>query len=333
MSGSAIYGNMQTGNQAMHEKRIIAAANRIVRRTGQNHTVYFSDNDKGIDTLEDLDELVFQHRPDLILHLTHSGMLSAEEMLRITQLKHVKKLDLCCCANVSFKPLSRMKTLTCLRLWGRSPGLDISFIEGLDALDTLHVSGRIRTLAPIAHCRKLKTLYLSTNIKDFAFIKQLDEIETLTIDSCVAPHDFGFLNKPGLKILRLVGIKMLENVDSLSDFQYLEALQLCAKRIKKLPDMRALCRLRYLALQGLKQWENPEVLQTIPSLEKLNLEEINTKLKAEAFYFLVNLHTLQALDIEFIDVNKGRIKKMKDWFIAHHKAHLLKRTFSQQIGF
>ncbi|MDR1912679.1 MAG: hypothetical protein LBQ52_10110 [Helicobacteraceae bacterium] len=308
-------------------EKTIAAAGAIVKKARQNEIVYLP-NEWQID-LEDLDELVFKRRSDLVLkpsaHLNDDRAMSEEEMDKLTRLKYVKKLDLGYCRNLSFKPLADMKRLTYLNLWGAKSGLDISFIEELSALDTLYIQGKIKTLKPIETCRGLKFLYLSTRINNFDFIKPLDKIEKLCIDYCASTNDFAYLNKPSLKALSITQVKALENIDSLSEFQYLEALALSASRIKKLPDMSALCNLRVLELKGMASLENIEALKTIPKLERLSLQEINTKIKAEEFYFLAEINSLKEVDTRFLDLNKGRIKKITDHFIKRQKAELLKR--------
>ncbi len=63
----------------------------------------------------------------------------------------------------------------------------------------------------------------------------------------------------------------------------------------------------------------------MPKLEELDLNEINTKLKAEQFYFLTEIDTLKTLDFRFIDYNKSRIEKLNKIFKEKNKDHILKK--------
>ncbi|RZJ40226.1 MAG: hypothetical protein EOO19_15895 [Chryseobacterium sp.] len=73
----------------------------------------------------------------------------------------------------------------------------------------------------------------------------------------------------------------------------------------------------------MKVWKNPEILQTLPILEDLTLNEINTKLKPEQFYFLTEIKTLKKLDFRFMDYNKNRIEKLTKIFKEKNKDNIL----------
>jgi hypothetical protein len=128
-----------------------------------------------------------------------------------------------------------------------------------------------------------------------------------------------------LKYLSVTSIKNLETIQTLVDFESLVTLRIDASRIKLLPDLRNLKNLSKLELGYMKVWENPEILQTLPNLQELRLHEINSKLKAERFYFLTEMNTLKSIDFRFMDFNEKRIKTLANKFVEMGKENMLKR--------
>lgn len=146
------------------------------------------------------------------------------------------------------------------------------------------------------------------------------------IDSCTSSNDFAPLNKLSLEELNITSIKMLENIESLANFINLISLRLDASKVKALPIMHNLLKLKKLELCYMKVLENPEIIKTAPALEELELREINTKLKAENFYFLTEMKTLKTVDFRFMDFNKGRIEKLNNHFHFKGKENILKTS-------
>lgn len=202
--------------------------------------------------------------------------------------------------------------------------LDISFLSNLKFLKEINLSGKFNSLDSIKNCTDLETIYLSTTIDSFDFFKDLNRVKEVFIDSCLVLNDFTLLNKPTLQKLSVTSVKMLEQIDSLANFESLIFLRIDASRLKVLPNMSKLINLKKLELKYMKIWENPEILNTIPSLEELELQEINTKLKAEEFYFLTKMNTLKTLDFRFMDFNKNRIEKLNNYFKLNDKEDILK---------
>ncbi len=116
---------------------------------------------------------------------------------------------------------------------------------------------------------------------------------------------------------------MLDQIN-IENFKNLISLNIDASQLKKLPQLDNLKKLKKLKLGNMKKWENPEVLQTLPVLEELELQEINTKLKAEQFFFLAEMTTLKTLDFRFMDFNKNRIEKLINYFKLTGKEDILK---------
>lgn len=292
-----------------------------------NSSVTFAFGAEKLSVLKELNETVFNVRPDLIFHVwsvVNNRIITNEELTLLTKMENVKKLYFNGFNNTSLQSVSEMIQLTSLRLEPNKK-LDISFIEKLKLLTEISLTGSFFEIDPLSSCNELTTIYLSTTINSFSFFNPLNKIEKLNIDNCIATNDFSPLNKPTLSNLSITSIKMLENVNVLADFENLDSLRLDASRVEKLPDLTKLRNLKKLELGYMKVWENPEILQTLPRLETLQLNEINTKLKPEQFYFLTEMDTLTTLDFRFMDYNKSRIEKLNKVFKEKNKDHILKK--------
>lgn len=290
-----------------------------------NASVTFAFGAEKLSVLKELNETVFNVRPDLIFHvwsLSDNRIITNKELTLLTKMDNVKKLYLNSFNNTLLQQISAMIQLTSLRL-GPNKKLDISFIEKLTFLTEISLTGSFVDMEPLSSCNELTTVHLSTTIKSFSFFNPLNKIEKLNIDNCIATNDFSPFNKPTLTNLSITSIKMLENVDTLAEFDNLNSLRLDASRVEMLPNLSKLTKLQKLELCYMKVWKNPEILQTISILEELELREINTKLKPEQFYFLTEIKTLKKLDFRFMDYNKNRIEKLTKIFKEKNKDNIL----------
>lgn len=275
-------------------------------------TVSFAFGAEKPEMLHQLDEQVLAARPDIVLQawsVTTKRILTDEELVALASLKHIRKLHLNGFNNTSLEPLASMQQLTKLTL-GPGKKLDLSFISAYTNLQDAWLSGSFSGLGNISHCTALEKLILNTTIDSYAFLRPLEKLESLAIDQCAAPFDFKTFNKPSLRSLRLSSVFNLTQVNDLAAFENLQSLKLHAVKLELLPDLRKLHQLRSLELTGMKAWKNPEALQALPALEELRLTEINTRLKAEQFYFLFEMPALQKLDYRFIDFNRKRIEAL-----------------------
>ncbi len=292
-----------------------------------NASITFAFGAEKLSVLNELNITVFSARPDFIFHVwsvADNQIITNEELELLTKMKNVKKLHFNGFNNTSLQPVSAMTQLTSLEL-GPMKKLDISFIEKLNLLTEISLTGSFVAIEPLSSCNELTKLYLSTTINSFSFFKPLNKIQKLIIDSCISTNDFSTFNKPTLSELDITSIKMLENVDTLADFENLKSLRLDASRVETLPNLTKLTNLKKLQLGYMKIWDNPEILQTLPVLEELELNEINTKLKPEQFYFLTEMETLKTLDFRFMDFNKNRIEKLNKIFKENGKDYIVKK--------
>lgn len=292
-----------------------------------NASVTFAFGAEKLSVLKELNETVFNVRPDLIFHVwsvSDNRIITDEELVLLTKMGNVKKLHFNGFNNTTLQPISEMTQLTSLKL-GPNKKLDISFVEKLSLLINISLTGSFVEVEPLSNCSELTTIYLSTTINSFSFFKSLNKIEKLYIDNCIATKDFSSFNKQSLTSLSITSIKLLDNVDNLADFENLKSLKLDASRVETLPNLIKLKNLKKVELGNMKVWKNPEILQTLPILEDLTLNEINTKLKPEQFYFLTEMNTLKTLDFRFMDYNKNRIEKLNKMFKEKDKDNILKK--------
>ncbi len=302
----------------------MAKAVATLRKEG---SITFAFGAEKLAKLEMMNEQVFRHRPDLVLHVwsvADNEVISEDELVTLIAMKNIKKLFLNGFANRSLSPLQDMKQLSFLKI-GAKKRLPLDFLAGLTRLSRIGLYGRLIGLESVQHCVRLRTVRLSTTIDSFDFFKPLTKVATVSVDACIAPNDFRPLNKPALRDLSITSIRKLEDVQSLADFGNLRSLRLDASRVRRLPDLERLKNLRKLTLKYMKVWSNPRAIQTLPGLRELELSEINTKLKAEEFYFLTEMSSLRKVDFRFMDFNKRRIQKLKRHFEEQGKGRLLNK--------
>lgn len=94
-------------------------------------------------------------------------------------------------------------------------------------------------------------------------------------------------------------------------------------KVEKLCDFYAMDNLKQLELKNMKSLIEIDVLKRASNLEILELKEINTKIKAEAFDFLLDMPRLKQLDFQYIDFNKKRIEIMQKKWIDSGKQDIL----------
>jgi hypothetical protein len=299
--------------------------NEAVKILRPGATVSFAFGGERLQALQELNDLVFKPRPDLILHgwsVAGDRMITDRELNTLATMSSINGLRLNGFSNTSFAQISRMSQLGTLRL-GPLKKLDISFLEHLKQLKEVRLSGKFDSLEPLETCAGAESLSLSTTIRSFDFCRPLNNLKKLQIDACRASNDFLAFNKPTLRELSITSIHRLENVDALSAFERLGRLKLYASRVEFLPDMKRLRKLANLDLGYMKSWKNPEALKSLPALKELRLTWINTKIKAEQFFFLMDSQTLKSVDFQFMDTNKTRIASLNKAFEARGKAGLL----------
>lgn len=301
-----------------------------------------------LERLRELDERVFAERPDLWLHAwsTASGAKVTDAALaELTALGHVRRLQL---SGMTCKSLDRLGDLTKLTEVSIAVGgtIGLAFITRLPALRRLAVHGRIDDLAPLARCARLEHVSLGGTLPDLAplagvkrlaslviggatvrslaVLGKLPRLRRLQLDTTTiacSPAPIGTVR--GLVELSITNTRELRDVTFLSGLSRLTSLRLDQPHVRRLPALAALRRLHEVQLCGMKAWENPEILATLPSVRALALSEINPKLAAERFFFLAEMKSLRSLDIRFIDLGKRRPSVLTAHLVQAGKRGLL----------
>ncbi|MEC0090822.1 leucine-rich repeat domain-containing protein [Paenibacillus macquariensis] len=301
-------------------KKMKTAVEKLRRRA----TISFSFDSDKLEDLVKLDEMVLFHRPDLILHISsnrNKGVYSDEMLEILAGLKNVTALHLSMEQKQDLHHLQKLKNVEFLKI-DSDQALSIDFISSFQKLQHLELIGKFDDLSPIGICKNLSSLILKCTIEQLNFIKETP-IQYLLIDNCNVNCDLDVLNVPTLKMLELSSIAKLEDVSFLSRFEHLEFLSLSLSRVEKLCDFAAMHNLKQLKLDYMKSLMEIDVLKGASNLEILELKEINTKIKAEVFDFLLDMPRLKQLDFQYIDFNKKRIEIMRKKWMDSGKQDIL----------
>jgi len=281
-----------------------------------------------LNRLNELDEKVFSIRGDLILHIwsvEKNNKFTEEQLQVLSNLKNIRKLKLSGFKNSSLQHIEKLDKIEKIII-ASDKKLDISFLRKMTNLKYLFLIGKYNDLKILGTCKNLEEIYLQqTTIETLDFLLSLKKLSRLMIDYSRVNCEFKPLEQSNIYDLTISSITNLSDVSFLKKMKNVKKIRIDASKVELLPDFQELKKLEHLELNYMKVWKNPEVLKTIKSLKKLRLHEINTKLKAEQFYFLSTMDTLIEIDYEFIDFNKGRIKKLNDFFEKEGKSILIKK--------
>lgn len=283
----------------------------------------------GADTLEDLVELdarVFAKRPDLILFLSTTDEKTgySEEFLeKLASLKHVAALRLDLREPQDLSMLGSMAQLQFLNISSPKKPLELSFIQSYKQLAYLELHGKFKDLKPVADCTRLETLVLNCPIDQLDFVNELPLIKYLSIDSCDLKGPIEVLAPSNVSMLKLSSVRNMTDVEPLGQLTNMEFLRLSLPKVERLCDFSKLDKLRQLELDYMKALRDIQNLWTAKRLEVLELKEINTAVKADAFEPLKNMERLRQIDFRFIDTGKRRNAFIREQLEHAGKAHLI----------
>ncbi|QTH40181.1 hypothetical protein J4772_21470 [Cohnella sp. LGH] len=283
----------------------------------------------GADLTEDLLELdkrVFATRPDLILYIWNKdekARYTDEFLETLAALKHVAALRLDLRQPQDLTRLGRMKQMQFLNVSSPKKAQSLDFIRSYSQLNYLELHGKFEGLTPIAECASLNTLLLNCAIDRLDFIAELPQIKYLLIDSCELNGPLDVLAESNLSMLVLSAVRNLTDIQAVGQMRNLSFLQLSLPKVERLCDFSKMDNLRQLELNYMKSLRDIANLWTAKQLEVLELKEINTAIKAEAFAPLRDMESLRQVDFRFIDFNKGRIAAISELMEQAGKGHLL----------
>ncbi|MFF2885920.1 hypothetical protein [Paenibacillus sp. NPDC057967] len=299
---------------------------RAVKHLRNRATVSFRVGADTLKDLVDLDTRVFAKRPDLILFLStmdEKTRYSEEFLAKLASLKHVAALQLNLREPQDLSMLGSMVQLQFLNISSPKKPLELAFIQSYKKLAYLELHGKFKDLRPIAECISLETLILNCSIDQLDFVNELPLIKYLSIDSCDVKGPIEVLAPSNVSMLKLSSVRNLTDIEPLGKLQNLEFLHLSLPKVERLCDFSKLGNLRQLELDYMKALRDIQNLWTANRLEALELKDINTAVKADAFELLKDMERLRQIDFRFIDTGKRRHAAIREQLEHAGKGHLL----------
>lgn len=285
---------------------------------------YVIDIDKPQDLLE-LDRHVFAKRPDLVLSISQvdmKGRYTKELLHIISELQHITALQLNLYHSMDLSVLGKLERLQFLSISAKKP-VDLSFISSFKELQYLSLQGKFTDLSPIGDATRLDTLIVRTTIHELEFIRRLPMLQCLFIHDSILDGSMDALADSSVAMLSLAAIRNFTELDVLADMHNLAYLRLSLPKVKALCDLSNMPKLKQLELDQMKALKHVAPLWAVPRLEMLELRELSAAVTAKDLEPLTELEHLQQVDFQFIDFNKGRISKLREWFTQAGKSHLL----------
>ncbi|WP_340023630.1 hypothetical protein MHI24_00645 [Paenibacillus sp. FSL K6-1096] len=281
-----------------------------------------------VDKLEDLRELdrhVFAKRPDLVLSVSQAdmkGRYTKELLQTLAELQHITALQLNLYHSIDLSVLGTLERLQYLSITAKKP-VDLSFISSLKELQYLSLHGKFADLTPIGGAARLDTLILRTTIHELDFIRRLPKLQCLFIHDSILDGSMDALADSSVTMLSLAAIRNFTELDVLADMHNLAYLRLSLPKVKALCDFTNMPNLRQLELDQMKALEHVAPLWAVPQLEMLELRELSAAVTAKDLEPLTEMEHLRQVDFQYIDFNKGRITKLREWFAQAGKSQLL----------
>lgn len=214
--------------------------------------------------------------------------------------------------------LTRIRQLKGLYLNFAFGQKDFGFLNKLESLESLHVSG-IKTkvsLKKIVNCKKLKELKIEKMAKDLSILSNIQKLQYIHLHTINMPSaDFiscmKNLKKIDLVNLRLDSLDGFEsqtaeelrvwdlridndnNLTYLSKFPNLNCLEIFEiSKVSSISDISFLKKLRSVSLRGMPNLESIDFLKGVQSLEELWVSDC-PQLSAQSFHVLSDLPKLK----------------------------------------
>ncbi|MFB9275502.1 hypothetical protein [Cohnella cellulosilytica] len=312
-----------------NEEKMNAAVEQLRHRATVSFLV-------GVDLTEELLELdarVFAKRPDLILHIWNRDEKTryTDEFLEtLASMKHAAALKLDLRLPQDLTRLGALKQMRFLNVSSPKKAQNLDFIRSYNELTYLELHGKFDNLAPIAECARLDTLVLNCAIDRLDVVTELPAIQYLSIDSCELKGPLEVLADSNVSMLVLSSVRNLSDIQAVGQLRGLSYLGLSLSKVERLCDFSKLGNLRQLELSCMKSLRDIGKLWSARRLEVLELREINTAIKAEAFAPMGEMENLRQVDFRFIDFNKGRIAAISQQLERTGKSHLLYENIPQE---
>ncbi len=191
----------------------------------------------------------------------------------LARLTALRKLQLGAARFASLRGLGSHPALTELGLggfFGRVESLE--GLSGCERLRQISVRGPLTTLAPLAACSRLESVYLDgAEIASFASLPSLPDLRFLSADPPLLTSLAGLENAPDLRELILVGAKSLQEPAGLPALGQLRRLEIHRGGLASLRGLPRLPALEELTVE--KTPLSSLALSELPSLAHLDMRE------------------------------------------------------------
>lgn len=223
------------------------------------------------ETWENLNSHLFSKRPDVSLRLTQYDDNPLESIEFLKDIDNLKSLYL------DFRDLENLETVGELHQLNvlilsetKRKNISLEPISNLKQLEYLHISGYTRDIERISELTELKELVLrSITVEDLDFLKQLSKLSKLRFLLGGTQNFKALIAIPELAYLELWQVRMLEDIEFISQLENLEYLKLDSLRnVKSLPQFEHNSKLSKIIMNTMKGLKNVESLKNLTNLEE-----------------------------------------------------------------
>ncbi|MDR1641136.1 MAG: hypothetical protein LBT59_15700 [Clostridiales bacterium] len=284
------------------------------------------------DDLAMLNELYFQKFPSTGLRLSGLASKNTIDLKNLSSLTYLQKLSLDGEQNVvGTEALTQLPRLKKLAL-NIKPLCEFNFLRnvsnGLEQL-SLETKSKSLDLSILKHFKNLRAINLSIFRKGIEALCDLPLLESLTFKG--SPSSFDFLNKmpklkrlrilrgsardfseiygnKTIKVLQLVRIPHLDQINLISNLPNLETLelsQLC--HITELPNLSGHNSLKHVLLEDLKSLTDLSGLEHCPNLETFDFSMCPISLPLDSLVPVLRNKHLQHCSVSTASANKNQL--------------------------
>lgn len=213
---------------------------------------------------------------------------------KITSLKKLKTLSLGIYNLESFEFLneisSKVENLYLSSTKSKKP--NISSISKFTELKHLFIEGHNKGIEEISKLKKLESLVLrSISTKNLDFLVGLENLWSVDIKLGGIKSFEALTQIPNLKYLELWQVRMLDNIDFISQLYNLQYLFLQSlPNIEKLPSFVDNDKLRRIRFENLKGLRNIDSLEFVPHLEEFSFSDCSNFQPEELIPVLKNIN-------------------------------------------
>ncbi|NLR63242.1 hypothetical protein HGH92_02885 [Chitinophaga varians] len=161
--------------------------------------------------------------------------------------------------------------------------ISLKFIQKLKNLKGLLISGSVKDLSPISHCKSLKELSISCKgaVNSLDFLPELS-LESLKLEGFTSKNrNLVIPDLPSLKNIEIAAVSAINDLTFLADFSAIERISLFDLNVQKLFGFSTLKLLKELRLVNMFHLKDLSELATINSIDRIYIHEfyVNKKIR------------------------------------------------------